>query len=151
MDLRSPAFDEGQEIPARYTAFGENVSPPLEWRGAPERTKSFAIVVEEPDARKVDFCHWVIFNIPAGRSGIPEGSPPNRLLAEGEQQGLNGSGQIGYGGPQPPGGAHRYVFRLFALDQALKVDGDLDRDDLLTAVKDHVLAEATLRGTCTGR
>jgi Raf kinase inhibitor-like YbhB/YbcL family protein len=151
MELRSPEFSEGQQIPERYTAFGENVSPPLAWDDAPAKTQSFAILVEDPDARKVDFCHWVLFNIPPGKAAVAAAVQPIRLLGEGEQQGLNDFGEIGYGGPKPPDGVHRYLFRLFALDQVLKVDGDLDRDDLLTAIKGHVLEEATLRGTCAAR
>ena len=151
MELRCPGFAEGEEIPDRYTAFGENISPPLAWDGAPAKTRSFALVVEDPDAHKTDFCHWVIFNIPCERSEIAEGAEPVRMLGEGEQQGLNDFGEIGYGGPKPPEGTHRYLFRLFALEQVLKVDGDLDRDDLLTAIRDHVLEEATLRGTCSAR
>jgi Raf kinase inhibitor-like YbhB/YbcL family protein len=151
MELRCPDFAEGEEIPDRYTAFGDNLSPPLVWDGAPGRTRSFALVVEDPDGHKTDFCHWVLFNVPCGKTGIAAGVRPARLLGEGEQQGLNDYGEIGYGGPKPPEGTHRYVFRLFALGQTLKVDGDLDREDLLTAIRDHVLEEATLLGTCSAR
>jgi Raf kinase inhibitor-like YbhB/YbcL family protein len=136
-DLRisSPAFMDHGPIPERYTVDGENVSPRLSWGGAPEGTRSFALVVHDPDAPLVDgFTHWVLYGIPPDATGLPEGS--SHFTA-----GTNSAGAAGYGGPAPPPGhgAHHYYFWLYALDEDADLEPGLDRRALLERVEDHVL------------
>ncbi|MDD4615542.1 MAG: YbhB/YbcL family Raf kinase inhibitor-like protein [Alphaproteobacteria bacterium] len=157
MKLESPAFKNGAEIPVRYTFQGsdinrgQDISPPLAWYDLPEDTKSFALIVEDPDAPdpahpEKTFVHWVVFDIPATVRGFPEGV---RLLAP-VRQGFNGWNQIGYGGPHPPIGTHRYFFKLYALDVAtLNVDKKKppQKKEIEDAMWGHILAETSLMGT----
>jgi Raf kinase inhibitor-like YbhB/YbcL family protein len=141
-ELKSPAFDEGGAIPRRFTCDGEDVSPEIEWSGAPAGTKALALTVIDPDAN--DFVHWLAFDIPGAEAGSlpaavrPGGPPP---------QGTNGFGKRGYGGPCPPSGKHHYVFTLSALDHELGLTGAPRRADLERAMQGHVLATSTLTGT----
>ena len=141
--LTSSAFNEGGKIPVRFTCDGENVSPPLVWTGAPAATRSFALVVNDPDAPAGDWVHWVVFNLPAGTALLAAGPAP---LPEGTGQGRNDFGEGRYGGPCPPGGTHRYVHTLYALDTVLTGLSSPTRDALQAAMKGHVLASATLTG-----
>lgn len=143
LDLTSPAFQSGEPIPARHTADGADVSPPLAWRGAPRGTRSFALVVEDPDAPAKVWLHWLAWNIPSEARGVPEAVGPDAF-----PQGLNDFGRRGWGGPRPPRGegAHRYVFRLCALDALLDLPRDASRESLAGRMHGHVLAEATLTG-----
>src|SRR5438477_5222162 len=118
MDLTSTVFREGQKSPQQYTGDGKDLSPPLQWTDPPPGTKSFALICEDPDAPRKTWTHWVILNIPADRRSLEEGVPANRALPSGAVQGQNDFGKIGYGGPAPPAGkAHRYFFRLYALNE----------------------------------
>jgi Raf kinase inhibitor-like YbhB/YbcL family protein len=149
--LASTAFDHHEEIPRKYTCEGHDLSPPLSWSGAPARTRSFALIVEDPDAPdprapRMIWVHWVLYNIPADVASLAEdekrhGIPPGTL------QGLNDWKRTGYGGPCPPVGRHRYVHRLYALDVVLPDLHRPDRKALLAAMHGHVLAEAELVGT----
>lgn len=149
--LTSPAFKHGQPIPRRYTCEGDDVSPPLEWAGLPEGTKSLALIVDDPDAPdpaapKRVWVHWVLYDIPEATAGLREGAG-GRDLPEGCCEGLNDWKKPGYGGPCPPIGRHRYFFRLYALDATL---GDLKhppKAKLEQAMEGHVLATAELVGT----
>ena len=116
LTLRTSAFDDGKKIPVRFTRDGANVSPALTWSGAPPGTKSFALIIADPDAPNGTFYHWALFNIPANRNGLPEGLGPNS--GGGFKSGLNDFGEVGYDGPEPPAGhgTHHYHFRLAALD-----------------------------------
>ena len=151
LTLKSTAFAADGEIPARYTCEGEDVSPPLAWSGAPAGTKSFALIVDDPDAPdpaapKMTWVHWVLYDIPATAGGLYEDVDPAKLPA-GTREGVNDWGRTGYGGPCPPIGRHRYFHKLYALDAVL---GDLGRPKkaaLEKAMKGHVLAEAVLVGT----
>ncbi|MGA7991822.1 MAG: YbhB/YbcL family Raf kinase inhibitor-like protein [Thermoanaerobaculia bacterium] len=143
MKLFSPAFAAGAAIPKRHACDGENVSPPLAWTGAPAAAKAFAVVCDDPDAR--NFTHWVLINVPAGTTELPEGLRPGTLPA-GAGEGANDFGGIGWGGPCPPSGEHRYEFRLYALDAPLSAVS-LTKQRLETAMDGHVLAEAKLVGT----
>ena len=152
LTLRSSAFEPDQPIPARHTCDGDDLSPPLEWSGAPAGTQSYALIVDDPDAPdpaapKRTWIHWVRYGIPAERDGLPEGAG-NRPPPDGESEALTDSDRRGYGGPCPPIGRHRYFFRLFALDV---VPGDLGamarRADLEKVMEGHVLATAVLMGT----
>ncbi len=147
MQLTSPKFSDGAAIPTQYSADGANLSPPLEWSGAPGNVKSFALVCEDPDGPRGTWIHWVLYNLPADSSSLPEGVPTDATLADGSRQGKNDFGKIGYGGPAPPRGKpHRYFFRLFALDDALDVPEKATRAQLEQAMKGHLLASAQLMG-----
>lgn len=141
--IKSPAFNDGDTMPDRYTSKGEDISPPLMWEHPPDDTASFAVICDDPDAPMGVWSHWVIYNILKGADKLPEGIPPYDETGNGAKQGMNDFRRIGYGGPCPPPGAeHRYFFRLYALDQILEVDSGLTRDRLLKAMKGHILEEA---------
>jgi Raf kinase inhibitor-like YbhB/YbcL family protein len=147
IDLSSPAFREGEAIPRQYTGDGKDISPPLRWSAAPEGTRSFGLVCDDPDAPRGTWVHWVLYNLPAGARDIGEGVPAEETLANGARQGKNDFGKIGYGGPAPPRGKpHRYFFKLYALDQPLDLPAGAPKDQLLAAMKGHVLAEGQLMG-----
>jgi len=148
MSLTSPAFAEGKAIPIKYSGQGENISPPLNWSGAPAGAKSFALIVEDPDAPMGTFTHWVIFNLPPDKTALQENVPTSETLADGARQGENDFGRMGYGGPMPPGqNPHRFFFKIFALDTKLELDAGASKKGLLEAMKGHVLAEGKLMGT----
>jgi Raf kinase inhibitor-like YbhB/YbcL family protein len=148
LELTSTAFREGQSIPKQYTGDGRNVSPPLRWRDPPTGTKSLALVVEDPDAPRGIWTHWVLFNLPAASRELGEGVPPKAALPDGTVQGINDFGAVGYGGPAPPPGKpHRYLFKLYALDTPLNLGPRTTRPQLLKAMDRHVLAEGQLMGT----
>jgi len=146
--LTSTVFEEGKRIPTRYTCDGEDLSPPLSWKGIPEGTRSLALVMEDPDAPRGTFVHWVIYNIPPDLPGLPEGVSRQGKLENGALQGANDLGVIGYRGPcPPPGKPHRYSFILRALDTKLSLGPGATRAELEEAIKDHVLGETKLMGT----
>ena len=145
-EMTSGVFSEGAVIPSQSTCDGKDISPALTWAGAPAGTKRFALVCDDPDAPMGTWVHWVIFNIPPEKTGLPEGIPAERELKDGTRQGLNSFRRIGYGGPCPPKGpAHRYFFKLYALDSALSLPG-ITKQELLRAMKGHVLGETRLMG-----
>lgn len=144
--LTSRAFKDGEMIPSHYTADGEDVSPPLEWKDAPEGTKTFALVCDDPDAPGGTFVHWVIFNIPANMTQFPEAFPSLKSLPNGTKQGLNDFGGIGYQGPAPPGGTHRYFFKMYALSAVLDLEEGAKKATLERMVQRRTLAEAKLMG-----
>jgi Raf kinase inhibitor-like YbhB/YbcL family protein len=144
MIIRSPAFKNGERIPPTYTCDGENISPPLSWSGTPRETKTYALIMDDPDAPAGVFTHWVIFDIPAGSSNLQEKIPAGGTLSNGAVQGRNSSGRIGYTGPCPPSGTHRYVFHLYALDTQLSLQPGATKQDLLNAMEGHILAGAEL-------
>lgn len=148
MTLASPAFEEGAPIPEKYTCQGPDVSPPLEWSNVPEGTKSLAMVVEDPDAPGGPFVHWVIYNIPPAGTGLPEDVPGDESLADGSIQGQNGFHRTGYAGPcPPPGKAHRYFFRIFALSDVLPAKSDPGEKDLMDLMRGRVIGQGELMGT----
>lgn len=147
--LRSPAFDHGGEIPRLYTCEGEDVSPPLEWTGVPDRAISLALLVEDPDAPdpshpKGTWVHWVLYNLSPSLNGLPASldHAPGTSVA-----GSNDWNRTGYGGPCPPVGRHRYFFKLFALDVRLALPQPASSRDVEAAMRGHVLATAELVGT----
>jgi hypothetical protein len=151
MQITSPAFKSSGSIPTKYTCEGPDFSPALAWSGAPAGTKSFALVVDDPDAPdpaapKMTWVHWVLYDIPASASGLPEAVAPASLPKE-TLEGLNDWKRTGYGGPCPPVGRHRYFFKLYALDTVLPDLGRPTKAKLEAAMKGHVLAEAQLMGT----
>jgi Raf kinase inhibitor-like YbhB/YbcL family protein len=152
IQISSDAFSPGSTIPVRYTADGDDVSPPLKWSGVPENTRELALIVEDPDApQPTPFVHWVIYKIPPNADGLSEGVPARAHPATpaGAVQGKTSFKKIGYGGPAPPKGhgTHHYHFRLFALDAPLEVQGELDKKSLLAAMSGHVLEQGELVGT----
>jgi hypothetical protein len=142
--IRSPAFEHGKPIPAKFTCDGEDLSPELTWSGAPEGTRSFTLILDDPDAPVGTWDHWIVIDLPGDCSRLTEGiaSLPGKAVA-----GRNGWRRSDYGGPCPPGGKHRYFFRLYALDGMLGLPAGAAKADVLKAMKGHVLAEAELMGT----
>lgn len=148
MNLTSPAFQNGAEIPAKYTCEGQDIAPPLASSGMPPNAKSLALIVDDPDAPdpahpQRTWVHWVVYNIPSSSTSLPEGGqlPPGAL------QGLNDWKRPGYGGPCPPTGRHRYFFKLYALSTTLPNLGQVTKDKLEAAMKPHIVARAELIGT----
>lgn len=146
LTLSSGVFKANAKIPARYTCDGEDVSPPLEWRGAPAGTKSFALISDDPDAPVGTWVHWVIWNVPPDTTSLAENLPKTEKLQNGAQQGLTDFRRAGYGGPCPPSGTHRYFFKLYALDLMLNLPARSNKAQLEAAMKTHILAEAELVG-----
>jgi Raf kinase inhibitor-like YbhB/YbcL family protein len=142
MRLTSKAFPDGGEIPSKYTSDGKNISPPLAWAGVPKEAESLALIVEDPDAPTGTFAHWVVVDLPPTTTELHEGL--TRLA--GGRMGLNDWEHAEWGGPAPPKGRHRYMFKLYALDRELGLERPT-RQDLEAAIAGHVLAEATLTGT----
>jgi len=149
MKLTSPAFAEGEPIPKKYAGDGENRSPPLKWTGAPLGDKSFALIADDPDAPTKTWVHWVIWNVAADTQELGEGVPTDARLPDGAKQGKNDAGGVGYGGPAPPAGkAHRYFFKLYALDATLDLkEGTATKADLEQAMKGHIIGHGQLMGT----
>ena len=145
--ITSSAFSEGQAIPTRYTCDGPDVSPDLSWSGVPETAASLALICDDPDAPMGTWVHWVLFNIPADADGLPAEIPSDAILENGARHGENDFGRLGYGGPCPPGGTHRYFFKLYALDTQLESDSGSTKAQLLAAMEGHILAEGQLMGT----
>lgn len=150
--LQSKSFEDGQAIPDKYTCNGQDVSPELHWSGAPKNTKCFALIVEDPDAPTLNFTHWVIFNIPliadpdTNSFELVEGFPRDPKTDRGILQGANDFQKIGYDGPCPPSGSHRYYFKLYALDNFLHVGGGALKSQLEKAMKGHILAQTQIMG-----
>ena len=150
-NLSSNSFQDQGEIPIQYTCEGEDISPQLSWSGAPEGTKSFALIVDDPDAPdpqapKMTYVHWVLYNLPADTAALAEAIGPSMYPA-GTLDGLNDWNRTGYGGPCPPIGRHRYFFKLYALDAVLVDLGMPTKAKLRDAMQDHILTEAVLMGT----
>ena len=146
LELTSPAFSEGEMIPARYTCDGSDISPALSWSGVPKTAKSLALICDDPDAPMGTWVHWVLFNIPADAVGLPAEISSAATLENGARHGKNDFRRLGYGGPCPPGGTHRYFFRLYALDTALDLDSGITKAQLVEAMQGHILAEGQLMG-----
>lgn len=146
MKLMSKAFADGALMPEKYSCDGENVSPPLAWEGVPEKARTLALFVVDPDAPGGRFTHWVLFNVPASERELPENLAREKQVSSGARQGTNGFKKLGYGGPCPPSGAHRYFFKLYALDTELALDESATREDLLNAMQGHILAQGDLIG-----
>jgi Raf kinase inhibitor-like YbhB/YbcL family protein len=142
MEFKSDAFASGQSIPAKYTCTGKNISPALTWSNAPAGTQSFALIVDDPDAPMGTWVHWVLYNIPSGTASLPENTD-----ASGIAVGKNSSNHMSYDGPCPPSGTHRYFFKLYALDSALSLSPGATKEQLLSSMKGHILAQGELMGT----
>jgi Raf kinase inhibitor-like YbhB/YbcL family protein len=147
IQLISGAFEDGKPIPAQYTCQGKNVSPPLAWSSAPAGAKSFALILDDPDAPRGTWVHWVLYNLPADTIGLPEGIKVDSRLPGNALQGRNDYKRNDYGGPCPPSGTHRYYFKLYALDTLLNLKAGATKDEVLRAMEGHVLARGQLMGT----
>jgi len=146
LEITSSAFSEDEMIPTRYTCDGPDVSPDLAWSGVPDTAQSLALICDDPDAPMGTWVHWVLFNIPAGTSGLPAEIPPDAALENGARHGTNDFRRLGYGGPCPPGGTHRYFFKLYALDTEPDLASGITKAQLLEVMEGHILAEAQLMG-----
>jgi len=151
LTITSDAFPPNGAIPSKYTCEGEDVSPPLRWSGVPEGARSLALIVDDPDAPdpaapKRVYVHWVLYDIPPSATGLPEGVT-SRDLPRGTREGKNDFGKVGYGGPCPPIGRHRYFFKLYALDTTLGDLGAATKADVVRAMEGHIIEQAELVGT----
>jgi Raf kinase inhibitor-like YbhB/YbcL family protein len=144
--ITSSAFSEGGMIPGQYTCDGPDISPDLSWEGVPEGTRSLALICDDPDAPAGTWVHWVLFNIPAGEKGLPAEIASKATLSNGALQGTNDFGRLGYGGPCPPRGTHRYYFKLYALDIFLSLNAGAKKAQVEAAMAGHILAQAQLMG-----
>lgn len=151
IEVTSTAFKKGGVIPEKYTCNGANISPPLAWTHIPTGAKTLALIADDPDAPARTWVHWVLFNLPAHVNELPEGVPNDKHLASGASQGVNSSGAVGYQGPCPPSGTHRYYFKLYALDVELDLHDRVTKPQLLDAMHDHVVAEGELMGKFSHR
>ncbi len=151
LTLTSPSFSHDGEIPRRYTCEGEDVSPPLKWLAAPEGAKSLVLIVDDPDAPdpeapRMTWVHWVLYDIPAAAGGLAE-AVAREDLPPGTHEGRNDWRRTGYGGPCPPIGRHRYFHKLYALDVVLPDLGAPTKAELEAAMEGHILAQAQLVGS----
>jgi len=145
--VTSTVFSEGGKIPSRYSCDGQDISPPISWTQGPAGTKSYAMISDDPDAPMGTWVHWVIYNIPASVTSLPENVPGQPKLAGDTLQGTNDFKRHGYGGPCPPGGTHRYYFKVYALDTKLDAVPGLTKKKLLKAMEGHIIARGELIGT----
>jgi len=148
LELRSSAFADGEAIPSAYTCEGADRSPPLEWNTPPDGTKSLVLVMDDPDAPKGTWVHWVLYAIPPGTTSLAENLPKEETAAGGMRQGTTDFDKVGYGGPcPPPGSVHHYSFRVYALDIPSDFEMKLNKAELEEKIEGHVLAEGKLTGT----
>ncbi len=146
MKLESQAFQAESLIPKKYTCDGDDLSPPLSWGTPPDGTQSLALIADDPDAPGKTFVHWVAYNLPSDRRELPEGVSNGESIPNGGTQGKSDFGKLGYGGPCPPGGTHRYFFKLYALDTSLDLQPGASKADVERAMDGHVLTLAELMG-----
>jgi Raf kinase inhibitor-like YbhB/YbcL family protein len=147
MQVQSNVISPGGKFPKRETCDGQDTSPQLAWSGAPPDTKTYALILDDPDAPSGTFTHWIVWNIPASAHELPENLPRKAELPDGTRQGRNDFGKIGYGGPcPPPGKPHRYFFRVYALDNAPPVKAGAGRGEVERALQGHILAQGELMG-----
>ncbi|HKJ30878.1 MAG TPA: YbhB/YbcL family Raf kinase inhibitor-like protein [Balneolales bacterium] len=144
--LTSSAFKEGEKIPVQYTCDGKNISPPLQWSDVPDKAKSLALLVEDPDAPGQTWIHWVLYNIPPNVTQLSEHTSSGEQLKNGAINGTSSFKKLGYGGPCPPSGTHRYFFKIYALDTVLNLKPGATKPQLIDAMKGHILAEGQLMG-----
>jgi Raf kinase inhibitor-like YbhB/YbcL family protein len=144
--ITSSAFQQEGMIPSKYTCDGADVSPPLQWDEIPEDTKSIALINDDPDAPMGTWVHWALYNLPADTKELAENIPPEETLPNGAKQGITDFGRIGYGGPCPPSGTHRYFFKIYALDSQLELESGANKNQLLKAMEGHILAQGELMG-----
>ena len=144
--ITSSVFEDGGLIGAKYTCDGADMSPPLRWDVVPESTKSIALICDDPDAPMGTFVHWVIFGLPAETRELAENIPSDETLPNGAKQGKSDFGRIGYGGPCPPSGTHRYFFKIYALDTEVDLAAGASKRELVKAMEGHILGQGQLIG-----
>ncbi|MEO0255192.1 MAG: YbhB/YbcL family Raf kinase inhibitor-like protein [candidate division WOR-3 bacterium] len=144
--IKSSEFGYGEMIPVKYTCDGENISPPLEWEKIPEETKSFVLICDDPDAPMGTWDHWILFNIPKDVKKLSPGIQPLEKLENGAIHGKNSWGKLGYGGPCPPYGTHRYFFKIYALDTILDLKPGATKKEVLKAMEGHIIGYGELMG-----
>lgn len=149
LKVTSTEFEDGGMIPPKYTADGQDISPPIAWDGLPKGTKSIALINDDPDAPMGTWVHWLIWNIPPEVTSLEEEIPAVREMADGTRQGKTDFGSIGYGGPAPPSGVHRYFFKVHALDTLLDLPAGATKSELEKAINGHILAQGQLIGKYT--
>lgn len=148
LTLSSAAFAPDTQIPAQHSCDGADQSPPLSWSGAPDGTKSFAVIVDDPDAPVGTWVHWVVYDIPPDATQLLSGVPKDETLSNGAAQGVNDFRKVGYNGPcPPPGRPHRYIFKLYALDRPTGLKPRTTKPEVLRAIDGHILAHTELIGT----
>ena len=146
-ELKTSAFQPNAEIPRKYTCDGPDVSPALSWSEPPAGTQSFSLIMDDPDAPVGTWVHWVLYDLPASARELAEDVPKDLELKNGARQGRNDFRKIGYGGPcPPPGSAHRYFFKLYALNAKTNLKSGATKEELLRAMEGHILAQAELIG-----
>jgi Raf kinase inhibitor-like YbhB/YbcL family protein len=145
--LTSSAFQDGEGIPSQYTCDGRDVSPPLAWTAPPPGAKSLALINDDPDAPMGTWVHWVVYNLPPSARQLAEAFPAEPERPDGTRQGMTDFGRIGYGGPCPPSGTHRYVFTLYALETVLSLGPGATKAKLEEAMHGHIVGQAQLIGT----
>jgi Raf kinase inhibitor-like YbhB/YbcL family protein len=151
LSVTSQAFKNMQPLPGRYGCDGDDISPPLSWSGIPAEAASIALICDDPDAPRAAWVHWVAYDLPPTCKGLPEGVEKSKTLSTGGSQGKNDFQKIGYDGPCPPGGTHRYFFKVYALDTPLKLPPGKTRHEVEKAMKGHILAQGEIVGTYTGK
>lgn len=144
--VTSTAFNEGQMIPKLFTCDGDDISPPLDWTAPPDGVKSYVIIGFDPDAHGKTFIHWIVYSIPENVTQLGENVPKELKLPNGARQGKNSSDTIGYTGPCPPSGTHRYYFRVYALDTDIKLNPGATNPEIKEAMQNHIIAEGELMG-----
>lgn len=149
LELTSTAFAPGGAILRKHSCDGEDISPPLAWSDPPAGTQSIVLICDDPDAPIGTWVHWVLYNVPAEARALPEAVAADAELPDGSRNGKNGWGRLGYGGPCPPSGTHRYFFKLYALDTMLDLAAGASKKQVLQAMEGHILAQAELMGTYT--
>ncbi len=146
LEIKSTAFKEGGPIPKKYTCDGTDISPPLLWTQPPEGTKSLVLICDDPDAPMGTWVHWVLYGLSPDTLELPEDVPDKKEVLGGAKQGTNDFRRIGYGGPCPPGGTHRYYFKLYAIDSEPDLSSGATKKEVLESIEGHVLAEGQLMG-----
>ncbi len=146
LEIKSTAFEEGGSIPKEYTCDGTDISPPLSWTQPPEGTKSLVLICDDPDAPMGTWVHWVLYGLSPDTLELPEDIPDKKEILDGARQGTNDFRRIGYGGPCPPSGTHRYYFKLYAIDSELDLSSGATKKEVLKNIEGHVLAEGQLMG-----
>jgi Raf kinase inhibitor-like YbhB/YbcL family protein len=147
IEIESRAFGQGESIPAKYTCDGANISPQLSWNCSVEGVKTFAVIVEDPDAAGGNFTHWIVYNIPSKVNSLMENTTPTKNIPDEILMGTNDFGRIGYGGPCPPSGIHRYYFRVYGLNTAVHLDSGATKKEVMKKMEGHIIARGELMGT----
>jgi len=146
LEIKSSSVKAGENIPAKFTCDGENISPQLSWSGIPDSVKELILICDDPDAPAGTWVHWVLYGLSPDTNGLPE-NVAQKEKASGATQGKNDFGKIGYGGPCPPRGkAHRYFFRLYAIDKTLNLKPGAIKKDVMKAIDGHIMAQGELMG-----